>query len=186
MRNGASELVHGDPGETPANPSVGCPALADKAPVGDTRGSSQISKAEMRGKILALEAAMMAMPERQIEIPTFHHFAPGVYMREIHIPKGATVVGKIHKTEHLNILSRGKLKLATDDGVRVVEASMVVKSQPGVKRAATALEDSVWITVHPNVDNEREVARLEERLVTDTYEQFLEFIEGDTKCLSSQ
>lgn len=133
--------------------------------------------AEMRGKILELEAAMKAMPDRWIEFPVTHHFAPGVYMREMFIPKGATLTGKIHKTEHMNILSKGKLKLATEEGVRIVEASMVVKSSPGVKRAATALEDSVWITVHSNPTDERDIDEIEARLVCDTFEQFLEFSE---------
>lgn len=185
MRNGASELIHAGEGETPIpDSSVDCPSLEARAPGANTQGSSHF-QADMRSKILALETAMKSMPD-QIEIPTFHHFAPGVYMREIRIPKGATVVGKIHKTEHLNVLSKGRLHLATEDGTRVVEASMVVKSSPGVRRAAVALEDSVWITVHPNVDDEQSVSALEERLVTDSYEQFLEFMEGEIKCLSSQ
>jgi len=130
---------------------------------------------ELRALILELEAKMLAMPEHQIEIKTTHHFAPGIYMREIFIPKGATLTGKIHKTEHLNILSQGDLSVLTEDGVKRLTASTVVKSTPGIKRVGHAHKDSVWITVHPNMDNEIDVEKLENLLVVDSFEQFLEF-----------
>lgn len=150
----------------------------------------------MRALIVEAEAKMKAMPPAEpgklgrIEIPVFHHFAPGVYMREIRIPKGAKVIGKIHKTTHLNILSQGRLALAAANGgdPRVVEASMVVLSEPGEKRLAEALEDSVWITVHPNPTEERDVKKLEDRLVVETFELFEEHqrkqLQGGDPCPS--
>lgn len=134
------------------------------------------SKAEMREQILKLESVMKKMPN-QITIPTFHHFAPGIYMREVRIPAGAVVTGHIHKTEHLNILSQGELTVYTEDGMKRLQASQVIKSQPGIKRAATAHKDSVWITVHPNPTNEQDVQKLEEMLVVETFDQLLEFME---------
>jgi hypothetical protein len=133
----------------------------------------QRTPAEMRSKILALEAAMLAMPERQVQLEVIHHFAPGVYMRELRIPKGTTLTGKIHKTEHLNILSQGKLEVLTEDGVKLLSASTVIKSQPGIKRVGHAHEDSVWITVHHNPDDSQDVDLIEERLVTTTFEDVL-------------
>lgn len=142
-----------------------------------------------REKILEIEAKMMAMPEHQIEFECRHHFSPGIYMRELLIPKGATLTGKIHKTEHLNILSQGILIVQTEDGMKRLEASTVIHSKPGIKRVGHALEDSVWITVHHNPDNLRDVPKIEERLVVDTFDQFLEFqqsrqIEEDSECHS--
>lgn len=133
---------------------------------------------QARGKILALEAVMLAMPEHQIEIKTTHHFAPGVYMREIFIPKGTTLTGKIHKTEHLNILSQGDLSVWTEEGIKRLSASTVIASQPGVKRVGYAHEDSVWITVHPNVSEARDVESIEASLVVDTYAKFQAFTES--------
>jgi quercetin dioxygenase-like cupin family protein len=131
---------------------------------------------EMRGKILELERAMLARPDLHIEFKTVHHFAPGIYMRELHIPKGAILTGKIHKTEHLNILSQGRLIVWTEDGMKELSASTVVKSLPGIKRAGHALEDSVWITVHPNPEDIEDVKRLEDMLVVDSYEQLEAFM----------
>lgn len=130
---------------------------------------------EMRAKILKIEAAMFAMPEHHIEIKTTHHFAPGLYMREIFIPKGTTLTGKIHKTEHLNILSQGDISVLTEHGIKRLKASTVIKSNPGIKRVGFAHEDSVWITVHPNVENERDVGLIEDMLIAKTFDEALEF-----------
>ncbi len=143
------------------------------------------SPAEMRDNIMALEAAMLQMP--QIEIKVTHHFAPGIYMREIFIPKGATITGKIHKTEHLNILSQGKLQVMTEDGIKTLTASTVIKSCPGIKRVGYAHEDTVWITVHHNLDDSRDVDLIEERLIAKNFSEIegfteLKQIEGGISC----
>ena len=138
---------------------------------------TEVTADEMRANILKLEACMMAMPEHQIEIKTTHHFAPGVYMREIFIPKGTTLTGKIHKTEHMNILSQGEMSVWTEDGVKRLKSSTVIKSSPGIKRVGFAHEDSVWITVHPNVDGETDVEKIENMLIAKSFDEVLGFTE---------
>lgn len=149
--------------------------LSKALSIASDRNTAEAS-AEARAKIMKLEAVMLQMPN-QIEIETTHYFAPGVYMRQIFIPKGAVVTGKIHKTEHLNILSQGRLQVWTEDGMKELTASTVIKSQPGIKRVGHALEDTVWITVHHNPSNESDVLKLEDMLIAKTFEEFLEFIE---------
>jgi hypothetical protein len=130
------------------------------------------SPSEMRSAIMRLETALLAAPaEVQVSIKTTHHFAPGVYMREIFIPKGTVLTGKIHKTEHMNILSQGELSVWTEDGMKRLKASTVVKSQPGIKRVGFAHEDTVWITVHHNPTEERDPDKLEEVLIAKTFEE---------------
>lgn len=135
--------------------------------------------ARMREKIVELEDAIKRHPDAlgPSDFKTTHHFAPGVYMRELFIPKGVLLTGKIHKTEHLNILSQGKLSVWTEDGMKTLLASTVLKSLPGAKRVGYAHEDSVWITVHHNPEDEKNVERLEDALVLETFEQFLSFVE---------
>jgi hypothetical protein len=126
----------------------------------------------LRDNILNLEAAMKAMPEHQVHIEPKHYFAPGLYLREIFIPKGVTLTGKIHKTEHLCILSQGELSVRLEDGIQTLKASTVVKSLPGMKRILYAHEDSVWINVHHNPENIQDLDKIEEEFVTDTFEQY--------------
>lgn len=115
---------------------------------------------------------MKAMPERHIHIEPKHYFAPGLYLREISIPKGVTLTGKIHKTEHLCILSKGEVSVRTDDGIKRIKASTVVHSSPGMKRVLYAHEDSVWINCHHNPSNESDLEKIENHYVSETYQDY--------------
>ena len=42
-----------------------------------------------------------------IDVPVEHHFAPGVYMRQMDAKAGTVVVSKMHRTEHMNVLLSG-------------------------------------------------------------------------------
>lgn len=106
----------------------------------------------MRQKVERLERAMYEMP--QADCPVRHYFAPGMYAREITIPKGVTLVGAIHKTENLVVLSKGKLELVTEDGTRTVEAPCTLTVKAGAKNAALALEESVWTNFFPTTETD--------------------------------
>lgn len=133
-----------------------------------------VSQEEMRKKILALECAIKEQPkaltQNAIDSLTSHHFAPGVYMRSLRIPKGMLLTGKIHLTEHLNVFVSGDLSVWTDQGMKRLTEHTIIVSKPGIKRVGFANEESVWITVHANPSNERDIPKLEEMLVTDDFE----------------
>jgi hypothetical protein len=116
-----------------------------------------------REQIGRLEAAMREMP--QVEIEPVHHFTDGVYAREITIRAGTCLTGKTHKTEHINIISSGKIAVWTEDGMRVIEAPCTILSKPGAKRVGFAIEDTVWTTIHNNPDNSTDLVALESRLI---------------------
>lgn len=115
------------------------------------------------------------LQEPQIEIKTTHYFAKGIYAREIFIPKGVLLTGKIHKTEHLNIVSQGKIAVVTEFGQKIIEAPCTLVSEPGTKRAGLALEDTVWTTIHGT--NETDLEKLELELIADSHEA----LEADAK-----
>lgn len=141
-------------------------------------------KEEMRSKIFALENELLKQP--QLEIETTHHFAPGIYMRQVRIPADGLVTGAIHKTEHLNILAQGELSVWTDDGMKRLTAPTVIKSSPGTKRVGYAHTEVVWITVHPNVTDERDVEKIRLDLTTNSFAEFLEYIEAERQKLLGQ
>ncbi|NOV28010.1 hypothetical protein E5S69_31485 [Cupriavidus necator] len=101
----------------------------------------------MRQRVRELEAAMNQHP--QVDCPVRHYFAPGMYAREIRIPKGTVLVGAIHKTENLAVLSAGRLQLVTDDGTVEIAAPHTLTVKPGQKNCALALEDAVWTNFFP-------------------------------------
>lgn len=86
----------------------------------------------------------------QVECPLQHHFAPGLYMREIFMPAGTVVIGMIHKTEHFNILVRGACHIMHDNGTtEELRAPKVFVSKAGVQKVLHITEDMVWLTTHP-------------------------------------
>lgn len=113
-------------------------------------------------KIAALVEGFGQMP--QVECPLKHYFAPGTYIREIFMPAGLVVIGKIHKTEHFNIIQKGCVSLFGADGSReVLRGPMTFVSKPGVQKVLYIHEDTVWSTVH--ITEERDLERLEAALI---------------------
>ena len=119
-----------------------------------------IAQTGMRAKVDALEAALQGVP--QVDCPVRHHFAPGVYAREMSIPAGTVVTGAVHKTENLIIVSMGRLQIVTDDGTREVAAGDMIICRPGMKNAVVALEDSRLTNILPNPENLTDIERLTE------------------------
>lgn len=99
-------------------------------------------KPTVREKVEKLEESMLHLP--QVECPVRHYFAPGVYAREITIPKGTVLTGAIHKRENLVVLSAGRLRLMQEDGHIEISAPHTMLCKAGAKNAAYALEDAVW------------------------------------------
>ena len=116
--------------------------------------------ATQREKAERLERAMLALP--QADCPVRHYFAPGLYAREMTIPKGVTVPGAIHKTEHLIVVSMGRLRVSTEGGWRDVGAGETIVCKPGMKNAVHALEDSRWTNFLPNPENCTDTDKLTE------------------------
>ncbi len=120
-----------------------------------------------REQIERLEAQMRMMEQLPIE-PT-HHFADGIYAREILIRAGTILTGKVHSTEHLNIVSQGRIAVWTEEGMKIVSAPCTMVSRPGTKRVGFALEDTVWTTIHANPQNLTDLAALELALIDNTH-----------------
>ena len=93
-------------------------------------------------------------------IPLRHFFTPGLYIREVFIPKGTKVITKIHKTEHPFVISMGRVSVWTPaTGVLHYEAPFTGITRPGTRRLIYAHEDVVWTTFHPT--NKTDPAEIE-------------------------
>jgi hypothetical protein len=104
-----------------------------------------------------LQEALKDLP--QLPLETLHYFADGMYLRWLYRPKGALIIGKVHKKEHFYLVIQGKVQIERE----VHTAPAVIVSKPGTKRAVLALEDSVCITIHRT--NERDLDKIEVELV---------------------
>lgn len=129
-----------------------------------------------RDAIMGLERLMM--DQSQVDLQVVHHFAPGVYARELRIPKGVLLTGKIHKTEHLNIVSQGKIVVVSQFGREIIKAPHTMISKPGVKRVGYALEDTVWTTIHVTEKTDPEL--IEDDIIAESFDAFDKYIEAET------
>ena len=122
----------------------------------------------------ALEAAITAdLP--LVEIPVKDYFSKGVYAREIFIPKGTVITGKIHKYTTLNIMSQGEMSVLTEDGIKRVKAPFTIVSPPGTRRVAYAHEDTIWTTIHGT--EKTDVDEIEAEFVAQTPKDYQLFLE---------
>ena len=131
-----------------------------------------------RNAILNLEEHMKGMngydPEGKDTCRIKHYFAPGVYAREMWMPKDCLITGKIHKTEHLNMLSQGHVSVSNQGDSIEMFAPYTFASPIGTKRAIYAHEDSVWTTIHATeLTNPDEIER---EIIAETFEE-LDMIE---------
>lgn len=125
-----------------------------------------------RAKIMRMQNACMSLPDgqRMDESPPLKHwFSDGVYCREISLPAGSVVVGRIHRHEHLNIISKGSCTVYTEFGTEELSAPATFVSKAGTKRIVYTHEDCIWTTIHKNEDNERDGSILEERYTSADY-----------------
>ena len=126
-----------------------------------------------------MENSLRDLP--QVEMVTNHYYAHGTYTRELIIPAGTLLTGKIHRHSCVNILSKGVIRVVTDEGFYDLKAPATFISSPGVKKVGYALEDSVWINVHP-WDGEQCLEELENSLIVESLEK-LEHEEREKLCL---
>lgn len=116
-----------------------------------------------REAISALEDQMAKFP--QVEQPVTHHFNEGQYAREIFNPKGSLIITKTHKQGNFSFVPTGRLLVISEDGRKEIGAGQFFSTKPGTKRFIYALEDTHFVTVHPNPDNCEDLEVLESRII---------------------
>lgn len=114
-----------------------------------------------REALRALEGEIRKLPA--VDCPVTHHFADGIYGREMHIPAGTVLTGKVHRFSTLNLLIQGEITVTTPDGMKRISAPAVFVSEPGTKKAGYAHTDVTWVNVHPT--KLRDLASIEEKFI---------------------
>ncbi len=139
---------------------------------------TSLSVHNFRETVVSLERQMLDSDNPLVikgnsdSFPLTHSFSDGVYIREMSMLEGGIVIGKIHNRSHTWFLMKGKLKIANEDGVVTYSAPTYVNANSGAKRVIIALEDSVFVNVHPNPDNITNIDELERILTCETYTQY--------------
>ena len=104
-------------------------------------------------------------------------FADQLYMRKMYMPKESVVVSAMHHTEQFWFLLKGRI-LVTTQGEQVEHiAPCYEKSLKGAKRFIIGLEDSLFINIHKNPTNTRNVKELENQLVSINQEEYEKYVQ---------
>jgi hypothetical protein len=127
---------------------------------------------------LARLSAVHEIQERMKELPQVpgicgnegehltHRFSPGIYTRELFIPKHTFVIGKTHKHSHPVFFMQGKCRM-WDVGAGTdpedMEAPKIWVSMAGAKRVLLTLEDCIFATAHAS--DETDLDALEAELI---------------------
>lgn len=88
--------------------------------------------------------ASQGLPRAEVRIE--HQFFPGLYLRQMLIPKGTFIIGKKHKEPLLNVLSSGHMAVLMNDQIQELRAPFMAYGK-AERKAGYAIEDSVWCNV---------------------------------------
>lgn len=106
-------------------------------------------------------------------LPLTHTFSDGVYAREIFMPAGMIVVGHVHNTRHLNIISTGKARVYSEGTITEIQAPYTFESGEGARKVLYIEEDMFWTTIH--VTEEQDISILEDTLIDKSANDDIEF-----------
>jgi hypothetical protein len=123
-----------------------------------------------REQVMQLEQAIKGLPNQVdlLEEDTHHHFAPGVYLRELFIPEGVVITGAIHRTKHLTIIASGTVRITTSNGVEELTGPAVFVSEIGAKKAIYAITDATVMNPLPTM--ETDIMKIEEHFIAPSFE----------------
>lgn len=124
-------------------PAAPIPQTGDAVQTGIQHGSATLPT---RKQIGCLEALLKTLP--QVELRVEHHFAPGMYIRTLWIPKDVRLVGEAHTKDHIFTLTQGELLVVTEEGRQRIKAPYQAVCRAGIKRVGLALSDVICSNIH--------------------------------------
>mgnify|MGYP000912331852 FL=1 len=105
-------------------------------------------------------------------IPITHNFSDQLYMRQMRMPAGSIVVSAVHHTDHFWFLMTGKILVTTNGETIEHIAPCYELSIKGAKRLIQCIEDCIFINVHKNPTNTKDMSLVEDNLYSFTIDEF--------------
>jgi len=105
-----------------------------------------------------------------------HEFVDGIYIRRMDLEKGSMVIGAVHKHLHVWFLMEGHVTIAKKEGTEDYLAPCYVIASPGTQRLIQANEDSIFINVHKNPTDTRDIKKIEEEFCCINMAKYKEYL----------
>ena len=106
------------------------------------------------------------------EVPIKHQFADQIYIRQMDLKQGHIIVGAIHNHLHAWFLMEGHVIINNNGKIIEHIAPCYTVSNPGSQRLIYAIEDSIFVNVHKNPTNTKNIKELEKEIVSMTLEEY--------------
>ena len=105
-------------------------------------------------------------------IPITHNFSDQLYMRQMNMPADTFVISAIHHTDHFWFLMTGRILVTTNGETIEHIAPCYEISIKGAKRLIQCVEDCVFINVHKNPTNTKNISNIEESVYSFNKEEY--------------
>lgn len=110
------------------------------------------------------------------DIGITHHFAGGVYAKQVLIPAGYALVQHKHAHDHLSFLAAGTVEVQVDGVSQTHSGPVALTIHAGKHHGVKALTDAVWLCIHAT-DCEDE-AEIDQVLIVPSNEDLQAMAEG--------
>lgn len=109
-----------------------------------------LTLSQHRQRFEELEKKLFELPQlTEEDFNLVEYKVGGMYGRQITVPKGALITGRVYKRDHLEIMLSGDIYiLSANGGVTHYTGYNVIPAKAGKRQAGFAIEDTVWLTVN--------------------------------------
>jgi quercetin dioxygenase-like cupin family protein len=77
-----------------------------------------------------------------------HHFATGIYAKEMRVPAGIKGVTHVHTYDHFAFLCKGRAIVEVDGKRTEYQPGSIITIVRGKQHSVFALDDIIWFCVH--------------------------------------
>jgi hypothetical protein len=119
-----------------------------------------------------LEKALLEMPQIDEEGFQLKEWqSGGMYCRQITIPEGCLLTGRIYKRDHMEVMVSGDISIVSAEGVsKRYEGQNTIEAKSGKRQAGYAHKETIWMTINLCPDDIGHKERLDYTSVL-TYEE---------------
>lgn len=119
------------------------------------KGLSGLSKKDRDASFSNMEAELFKLPQiKESDYSLKEYYSAGMYCREITIPEGALITGRIYKFDHLEVMISGDITIYSADGnVNHYSGHNIIEAKAGKRQAGLAHSDTIWMTVNQVPEN---------------------------------
>jgi hypothetical protein len=102
-----------------------------------------------------------------------HDYCGPLYMRKMIMPKDSVVVSAVHHTNHFWFLLKGKISVTTDEETVEHIAPCYSRSLKGAKRFIICVEECLFINVHANPTESKDIEEIQDDLYSITLDEYI-------------